>query len=36
MEILEFMQTTAAVSGLVCLTISVLYAKKQLKEYVKR
>ena len=36
MEMMEFMQTTAAVSGLVCLTIALLSAKKQLKEYTRR
>ena len=32
MEIMEFIQTTGAVSGLLCLTIMLLCVKKQLKQ----
>lgn len=29
----DFMQTTAALSGLICLMVALSYAKKQLKQY---
>ena len=35
MEIMILMETTAAISGLVCLTIALLSAKKQLKDYIR-
>lgn len=35
MEIMILMETTAAISGLVCLTIALLSAKQQLKDYIK-
>ena len=36
MTILDMMQTTGALSGLVCLMIALFAAKKQLKLYARR
>jgi len=35
MEFLELIQTTSAFSGLICLMIMLLSAKKQLKRYAR-
>ena len=35
MTIMELIQTTSALSGLVCLMIVLLSAKKQLKQYAR-
>lgn len=34
MEIYELIQTTGALSGLICLTFVLFLIKKQLKEYI--
>ena len=34
MEFMELIQTTGAISGLMCLTILLLSVKKRLKEYI--
>lgn len=36
MTIMEFVQTTGAISGLMCLMMFLLSAKKQLKQYAGR
>ncbi len=35
MTIMEFIETTSALSGLVCLMIVLLSVKKQLKQYAR-
>lgn len=36
MNIMEFIQTTSALSGLICLMIVLQSVKKQLKQYARR
>jgi hypothetical protein len=36
MLLYEFMQTSAALSGLICLMVALTYAKRQLKQYTGR